>query len=224
VLGQIFAPRIGKWLSKINPGISMKLTLAFGSALIFAYLAEAIGLAPIVGAFTVGLIMEPVHFRHFDDPEIIHNLRKAVKKTTVETRSEVEQVLERHADHHIEQLLEPVSQILVPIFFVITGMQVQLETLFNPSILLVALGITVAAIIGKLVAGWTVGRGLNRSVVGWGMVPRGEVGLIFASIGKSLGVVSDEVFSVIIIMVILTTLLTPPILTFLLKRQKAQPV
>jgi Kef-type K+ transport system membrane component KefB len=52
------------------------------------------------------------------------------------------------------------------------------------------------------------------------MVPRGEVGLIFAMVGKNLGVMSEAMFSVIVIMVILTTLLTPPILTVLLRRQK----
>ncbi|WP_333840411.1 cation:proton antiporter domain-containing protein, partial [Pelomicrobium sp.] len=56
-------------------------------------------------------------------------------------------------------------------------------------------------------------------LVGWGMVPRGEVGLIFAVVGKGLGVVSDEVFSVVVIMVMLTTLMTPPILAFLIRRR-----
>ena len=126
--------------------------------------------------------------------------------------------MEAHSERHVEELLEPIGYLFVPIFFVLTGMAVRLDTLFNPSILLVALGFTIMAIAGKLVAGWVAGSGVKKSVVGWGMVPRGEVGLIFATIGRSLGVVSDEVFSVIIIMVIFTTLLTPPILTFLLRR------
>jgi Kef-type K+ transport system membrane component KefB len=62
---------------------------------------------------------------------------------------------------------------------------------------------------------------VNRWVVGWGMVPRGEVGLIFAAIGKQLGVVDEGLFSVIVAMVILTTLATPPILAWLLARQGA---
>jgi Kef-type K+ transport system membrane component KefB len=77
----------------------------------------------------------------------------------------------------------------------------------------------VVAVAGKVVAGLAAGRG-NRWLVGWGMVPRGEVGLIFAAVGKGLGVVTDEEFSVIVIMVILTTLMTPPILAWLLKRAK----
>jgi hypothetical protein len=100
-----------------------------------------------------------------------------------------------------------------------TGMVVKLDVLLNPAVLLVALGVTLVAIIGKLVAGLAATRRTSRWLIGWSMVPRGEVGLIFATIGKSLGVVTDEVFSVIVIMVILTTFITPPALTFLIKRQ-----
>ena len=99
-----------------------------------------------------------------------------------------------------------------------TGMSVQLATLFNPQVLLVALAITGVAVVGKIAAGIAAGKG-DRLLVGLGMIPRGEVGLIFATMGASLGVVPPDVFSIIVIMVILTTLLTPPILAFLLKRK-----
>jgi Kef-type K+ transport system membrane component KefB len=99
-------------------------------------------------------------------------------------------------------------------------MQVKLQALADPAVVAVALGITVVAIAGQVVAGVAAGP-VNRWVVGWGMVPRGEVGLIFAAIGKQLGVVDDRLFSVIVAMVILTTLATPPILAWLLARQGA---
>ncbi len=220
VLGQLVAPLISGLFSKINAGIGMKFVLAFSSALLFANLAEAIGLAPIVGAFTAGLILEPVHFRNFKDPAVIDHLKEALQNADPEVKESVGRVLEAHAERHVEELLEPIGYLLVPLFFVLTGMAVKIDTLFNPSILLVALGITIAAILGKIVTGWVAGSGIKKSVVGWGMVPRGEVGLIFATIGRSLGVVTDEVFSVIVIMVIFTTLLTPPVLTFLLKRAR----
>ena len=78
-------------------------------------------------------------------------------------------------------------------------------------------GVTTAAVIGKLAAGVFAGDA-GKWVVGWGMVPRGEVGLIFAMVGKQLGVLSETMFSVVVIMVILTTLVTPPVLTWLLRR------
>lgn len=226
VLGQLVAPIINRLFSRINAGIGMKFTLAFSAALIFANLAEVIGLAPIVGAFTAGLILEPVHFRNFKDPEVVDHVKDSIGNADPQTKRLVLNALESHSRRHIEELLEPIGFVLVPIFFVLTGMAVRLDTLFDPSILLVALGITVVAILGKLAAGWVSGSGVKKSIIGWGMVPRGEVGLIFATIGRSLGVVSDEVFSVIVIMVIFTTLMTPPILTFLLKtpRPKEEPV
>ena len=117
--------------------------------------------------------------------------------------------LDRYREHHHQHLLEPLGHFLVPVFFVYTGMQVKLEALADPKVLAVALGVTVAAIAGKVVAGLAAGP-VNRWVVGWGMVPRGEVGLIFAAIGRQLGVVDERLFSVIVAMVILTTLATPP--------------
>ena len=215
--GLRLAPYVNQGFAKINAGIGMKFTLLASSGLIFAFLAGLIGLAPIVGAFAAGLVLEPLHYRDFKDPEIIDDLKKGLKEAPPDVRLSVFGIMEAHSRHHAEELIEPVAHLFVPIFFVMTGMAVRLDVLFNPSVLLVALGVTVLAILGKLVAGLVVSGDNNRWLVGWSMVPRGEVGLIFATIGKSLGVVSDETFSIIVIMVILTTLITPPVLTYLLK-------
>jgi len=218
-LGQFFAPHISRVFSKIHTGVGMKFTVAVSFGLLFAYLAQRIGLAPIVGAFAAGLVLDPVHFRYFKDPKIVEDVKQELKECSGEFKQKVVKVMESHSHRHIEDIIEPVSYFLVPIFFVVTGMATKLETLFDLQILGVALAITAVAFIGKYISGLVVGKKINKHLVGFGMVPRGEVGLIFAAIGKALGVVSDTVFSVIVIMVILTTLLTPPILTFLLKRQ-----
>ena len=219
VLGQILAPLLSKGFAKIHTGVAMKFTIAIAFGLVMAFLASFIGLAPIVGAFAAGLVLDPVHFRYFKDPKIVDDVNKAVAGASDEVKMNVAKAMEHHSHRHIEDLIEPLGNFLVPIFFVMTGMNVKLETMFNLPILTVALGLTVAAFLGKILAGFVAGNKVNRILVGFGMVPRGEVGLIFAMIGKSLGVVTDEIFSVIVIMVILTTLLTPPILTVLLKRQ-----
>ncbi len=220
VLGQLLAPRLGALLSKVHTGTGMKFTLAISFGLITAYLGEQIGLAPIVGAFAAGLVLDPVHFRFFEEPEIANDIRDNLHDAPPAVKARVATVLERHADRHVEDIIEPLGHFLAPIFFVITGMAVRLETLFNLPILLVALGITIAAFVGKIAAGLVAGP-VNKSIVGWGMIPRGEVGLIFAATGRAIGVVNDEVFSIIVIMVILSTLLPPPILTYLLKRDRS---
>lgn len=221
VLGQLLAPILSKYMAKIQAGVGMKFTLAIAFALLFAWGASEIGLAAIVGAFAAGLVLDPVHFRYFKDAKVVRDVKKALKGADAKEGviAEVNEAMEEHSHRHIEDLIEPVAFFLVPIFFVYTGMAVNLETMFDPKILGVALAISAVAVIGKLLAGVAAGK-VNKTLVGFGMVPRGEVGLIFAAIGKGLGVVSDEVFSIIVIMVILTTLMTPPVLVALLKRQK----
>lgn len=174
-------------------------------------------MAAIIGAFAAGIVLDPVHFRFFRNPQFVEDMRRNIADVAEDVRERVERVIDYHAERHIEDLVESLAYFFVPIFFVMTGMAVRLETLFDPKVLLVALGITAVALVSKLVSGLAAG-GARKWLVGWGMVPRGEVGLIFASIGKVLGVISDEVFSVIVIMVVLTTFVTPPVLAFLLKR------
>ncbi|WP_343407576.1 cation:proton antiporter [Candidatus Amarolinea dominans] len=222
VLGQVLAARLGRVFSKIHTGLGMKFTLAIAFALLTAHFAEAIGLAPIVGAFAAGLVLDPVHFQHFEDPKIMADLRQAMVGAPAEVKARVQTVITHHLDRHIEDLLEPLGHFLVPIFFVLTGMSVRLETLLDPGTLMIALGITIVAFAGKMVSGLVAGP-VNRVIVGLGMIPRGEVGLIFAASGRALGVISDQVFSIMVIVVILSTLLTPPLLTLFLRRATAIP-
>src|SRR5262249_49937570 len=151
------------------------------------------------------------------DPEIIDDIKVHLREVEPQTQARLNSVIESHANRHVQVLLEPIGHFLTPIFFVLTGMDVKLDTLFNGPILLLALGIALAAFAGKIVSGLVAGP-VRKAIVGFGMIPRGEVDLIFAATGKAIGVIDDDVFSAIVIVVILSALLTPPILTFLLKR------
>jgi Kef-type K+ transport system membrane component KefB len=186
--------------------------------LFFAYLAESIGLAPIVGAFAAGLVLEPVHFSHFDAPTMVEDIEESVKDAGPELKKAVSNVLDSLSRSHIQDLIRPLSYFLVPIFFVLTGMEVRLETLCNLPILLLALAVAAVAFGGKIVAGLVAGR-VNKAIIGWGMVPRGEVGLIFAAMGKSMEIFPDEIFSMIVMVIMLTTIVPPPILNLLLQRK-----
>jgi len=218
VLGQILAPQISRFFSKIHSGLAMKFTIIISFGLIYAYIAQLIGLAPIIGAFAAGLVLDSVHFRFFKDPDIISDFKEIINDLAPKVKDRAIARVNYHADRNIETIIEPLGNFLIPIFFVYTGINVNLEVLFDPKILIVALGITLAAIVGKVVSGIAAPKDTNKLIVGIGMVPRGEVGLIFATIGYSLGVVTDEIYSVIVVMVILTTLLTPPLLAYLIKR------
>jgi Kef-type K+ transport system membrane component KefB len=216
LVGQLLARYLSRFFAMLHAGHATKLAVALGICLVFAYIASLIGLAPIVGAFAAGLVLDDAHFKWFDDPEIKADVLHALREADARVRGRVSAVLDRHAERHLEHMLEPIGHVLVPIFFILAGMQVRLDLFFDPATLAVAAALTLAAIVGKLVSGLAAGK-VNRWLVGWGMVPRGEVGLIFAYVGKSLGVVTDAAFSVIVMMVVLTTLITPPVLAYLLR-------
>jgi len=169
-----------------------KMFVSFLFVMVLAWLANLAGLATIIGAFTAGLIMHDAYFRHWGH--------------------------EREHSVCIRDLIMPLEVILVPIFFVLMGIQVKLETFLDMNVVVLASGLLVAAIVGKVFAGFGAARGSNRWAIGLGMLPRGEVGLIFAAIGKSLGVIDDALFSAIVLMVILTTLIAPPLLKRSLQR------
>lgn len=123
-------------------------------------------------------------------------------------------VLNSFFDQEIEgaslhELLSPLESLVVPLFFVWMGIQVKLETMANKDVLIAGLALTVVAIAGKVAAGWGCPPTLNRLAVGFGMMPRGEVGLIFAGIGKGIGVVDEGLFSAVVLLVMVTTVLAP---------------
>jgi len=218
LIGTYTAPYIGRLFSRIHTGAGAKLTLAIVFALFYSALAGLIGLAPIIGAFSAGLILDPVHFRSFKKPKPAEELEEYATHLNGNDRQHMEEAAAHYTEKHIEDLLQPIGYFIVPIFFVFTGIGVRLETLFSPTILGIALAVTLVAFIGKYASSLVAGKGLNKKVIGFGMAPRGEVGLIFASMGMSLGVLSESLFSIIVIMVILTTLITPPILAHYLKK------
>jgi Kef-type K+ transport system membrane component KefB len=216
-LGRLIAPHSSRWLAQLDAGPSMLFAQVLATGLALAWLAHAIGLAPIIGAFAAGLLFEPLFLKDFERPAIVREIEPLLPAGEPGLAERLRPILVKHTGHQHEHMIEPIGYFFVPVFFVLTGMQVDLKTLADPAIVAVALGVTAVAIAGKLAAGFFAGTA-GKWVVGWGMVPRGEVGLIFAMVGKQLGVMDEAMFSVIVIMVILTTLITPPVLSWLLRR------
>lgn len=195
-LGVYLSPRLFSLASKLEAsGVLLAIGLAF--CFVLAWSADAIGLAPIVGAFAAGLVLEDLHYRDFVN----------------------------RGEHTLEHLIEPIASFLVPVFFVTMGVRTELWVFAEPGVLGLAAALTVAAIFGKqLCAFGVVGKGLDRLSVGIGMIPRGEVGLIFANMGLTLfvngqAVVDRSVFSAVVVMVIATTVMTPPALKWSFERQ-----
>lgn len=190
LFGERLIRRITPYVHIIDRNNS-KLLFPLALAFFLSWLANLIELAPIVGAFAAGLILEEEHFA-----------TNTNNKTT------------------IEETIKPLETIFAPIFFVLMGMQVNLGSFLERETIWIAIALIVVAILGKVVAGIPAGNGKDRLSVGLGMIPRGEVGLIFASVGKGLGVISDSIFSAVVIMVIVTTIITPILLKWSVSRQE----
>ncbi|HEX3282855.1 MAG TPA: cation:proton antiporter [Pyrinomonadaceae bacterium] len=203
-IGRYVMPPLFRGAVKLKSrGVLLVLSIAFCFAL--SWLATKVELAAIVGAFAAGLVLDDVHFKPF---------------------------LER-GERDLSDLLVPVTTFLVPVFFVLMGMKVELRVFGQLDMLGFAVALTAAAIIGKQVCSLAlIERGLNRFAIGVGMIPRGEVGLIVAGIGAGLmlpnsagtmaPVVSPATFGAVVIMVIVTTLVTPPLLKLSLERKRSK--
>ncbi len=195
LLGVWLSPRMFKVASKMQArGVLLALGLAF--CFLLAWVASLIELAPIVGAFAAGLILEDIHYK---DTKL--------------------------GEEVLDDLMKPIGAFLTPIFFVVMGMRTDLEALAQPAVLGLAGALTLAAIVVKQMSMLgVVTKGVDRLVVGIGMIPRGEVGLIFANIGLGLHVagkpiVDQDTFSAVVVMVIVTTMVTPPALKWAFTRK-----
>jgi len=123
--------------------------------------------------------------------------------------------------HRIREELKPLNYLLVPIFFVYIGSEVNIKVLASLDIFLYGALVSLLAFIGKyLSALGALGKGMNTSIIGIGMAPRGEVGLIFVAVAATTlsSVISEEIISIIIWMVINTTVIAPILLNRILKK------
>ena len=199
ILGAYVMPGFFRASSRLRtPGVLAAVSI--GLCLALAGASRAAGLAAIVGAFAAGLILDEVHVQPFG----------------------------KKSKHDLSAIVAPIVAVLAPVFFVRTGMLVDLSLVDGGSLMLAA-ALSVVAVIGKLVGGLGVRkRDGSRMLVGVGMVPRGEVGLIFANVGAAILVdgeplVDGAVFSAVVLMVMATTIVAPLWLAYEL-RKDAPPV
>lgn len=194
-LGSFVSRKIFVFASRFRVShVLLPLSLAF--CFLLAALASLAGLAPLVGAYAAGLVLDDFHVRIFKEK----------------------------GEHDLADLVSPVSQFFAPLFFVLTGAKVDISILAQSRVLMFGALLAVLAVVSKVAAGFVLPKTqFNRLLVGFGMVPRGEVGLIFASLGATLSVagvplVSQEIFSALVVMVLASTVLGPCLLKYQLGR------
>ena len=196
VVGRFWSQRMFMHAARLQvSGALLALCICF--CFVLATLAGLAGLAPIVGAFAAGVVLEEVHYQPF---------------------------LER-GERKVQELLFPLTTLVVPVFFVLMGFRVELRSFSSMAVLGFAGLITVAAVIGKQICALGVlERGVDRLAIGVGMIPRGEVGLIFAGLGSTMmlqgrPLLSQTTFSALVLMIMLTTFITPPLLKAVFERK-----
>jgi Kef-type K+ transport system membrane component KefB len=200
----IAAVKLGPLLVRIAATIMRRLDIveakmftSYLFVMVLAWMANLAGLATIIGAFAAGVVLHDSFFARHENS----GGSKVVS---------------------IRELIMPLEVILVPIFFILMGIQVKIETFLSWPVVTLATGLLVAAVVGKLASGLGASKPAAKLVVAIGMLPRGEVGLVFAAIGRTLGVIDDSVFAAIVLMVFITTLAAPSWLKAELSRQIRQ--
>lgn len=181
-IGPTMLRKMITFVSFVDPW-EAKLLASFIFVMCFSWLATLVHMSTIIGAFVAGIIL---HEGFFESRE--RELKNPLS---------------------IKNLLTPFESIFAPLFFMLIGIQVRLETFLDWNVLIFAGCLIVAAILGKLLSGLGGSRKDDRMLIGIGMLPRGEVGLVFASVGKTMGVIPEALFSAVVLMVVVTTFVTP---------------
>lgn len=186
--GSLFIRPFFNFLAEEKKTKGAIISIAFCFLLIMAYYADHVGMAAISGAFLAGMLLTKT------------NQLDLIKEKT-----------------------KPLVEILTPLFFVVVGTSVDLKMLnpFNPAnrdVLFLCLFLIPIAIAGKFASGFSIWKkGINKTMVGVGMIPRGEVGLVCAQVGLSTSILTQKTFTALIITIIATTLVTPPMLKLIIK-------
>jgi Kef-type K+ transport system membrane component KefB len=193
----ILAPVAAKLMSAIIKHINTTTeipglvpTTIVSLVLLFAWLAHSMGAPELLGGFAAGLALSRRFFLPFGTA--------------------------LHADpsfaEHIETEMKPVIHLFTPIFFVMVGLSLNLREIdwSSPFIWVFSMALMIAAIVGKLAGPMLIREPWpTRWIIGTAMIPRGEVGLIFAELGRESGILNNEIYAGMIIVIALTTLLSP---------------
>jgi len=200
IIAKLFVPTLAR-LSAISKTKGMVPTLIVSVILGMAIISHKVGAPEILGSFAAGIALA----RRFFLP----------LGATVEHYS-------HELAEKIEEGMKPIIELFVPIFFVMVGVSINLRVIDTGSSAFwnFAIMLTVVAIIGKLVSGLWVGGGWNKKIsTGIAMIPRGEVGLIFAEVGRRSKIFDDSIYAVIVFVVAFTTLLAPLALKYVMANE-----
>lgn len=205
VFAPVFANVFSSYMKKFDehkkiPGFIPTVIISLIS--IFAYLSHLFGAPEILGSFAAGIALSRRFILPFgmglrNDQEFLEKVKRSIK---------------------------PIAQMFTPIFFVMVGLSMNLKVIDFTSMEFWSLGIIflIIAVIGKYAGAFLLTKtsALKKALIGISMVPRGEVGLIFAEVGRVNGILDNEIYAVLIFVIIVTTIVPPFLLKWLFKYDK----
>jgi Kef-type K+ transport system membrane component KefB len=208
-------PKLTTFIASVYSGRALKFGLSFSIALMAAFLAQSTGISPIIGAFAAGLAINPLYFNSFKPSALLLNIEQIHRETKNEKSSPG---IEHARDHDMEDMFTTPAFLLVTIFFVVSGMTVSLTEIANAQFLFSGALLLLIAIISKFAAVFVVRRSF-KNILAAGLVPRVTTTLVFATVGKALGILPVNIYSMTIFMVMLTAFTAPLLIAAFAKNQ-----
>ncbi len=219
-IGSRITPLITKLSIKIHSGINMKIGILFMICTFYTWLASQLGLAPVIGAFIAGIIIKPQDFQNFSQAKFLRDFKQIAQHTNDENaRLQIIKTVNTYQLKSLDELVKPLSNIFVPIFFTYIGLILNLPDLLNIKIFSLAILLIIVSLLGRIIGGLSNSKNLNILVIGLGMTPIGEAGLIFAITGQQLGILSNDILSAVIVALVIITILVPILLKYAIKNK-----
>ena len=220
VFGNWITPIMTKWSTRIHAGINMKIGVLLIVCFLFAWVAHIFGLATVVGSFIGGLILDQVYFKKFSQSKTFHKLKLLTNRIKdLKLKDDFTRVIVNAEERSLEELLKPLSHVFVPVFFIYLGLLLDIRQLFSPTTLIITLALLTTSILGRVISGYFIkDKNINHLILGLGMVPIGEAGLIFAMFGESLGIISIATLSAIISSVVIAAIITPLLIKYAINK------
>lgn len=209
---RIILPKLLQLVIKIDDGINMKLGLLMGICFLFAWMANLLGIAPALGAFVAGIILDKNIFINFSNSKFLNNLHRqtyAIQDEKLRIRLNNSIIYEKEKSLHT--VLKPLAYVFTPIFFIYTGTLLDLRALMHSQTMLVAVILFIVTFASRFISGYfCINKpSLSKALIGLGMPPIGEAGLIFTLFAYNHKIMNADTVAAIVATVILSSVMIP---------------
>jgi Kef-type K+ transport system membrane component KefB len=211
ICGQWITPLLTKWSTKIHAGMNMKIGVLLGICFFFSWLAYQMGLATVIGAFIAGLILDEIYFKSFSRASFFNKLSLVSSKITdPKLQKSLDEIILIQERRNLEEMLKPLAHVFVPMFFIYIGLLLDIKKLLHVETLIIIAALVIVSFTGRIIAGFMLReKKVNKLILGLGMTPIGEAGLIFAMFGKNIGLINSTTLAAIVAALVISAISAP---------------